>query len=109
MQPKKTSKKLQNRISAEIVVDWRDRDVFRNPVALQVENGRLLARVSIVGDDGTLSKPRLHVLIAERHLPKPGPDFDVVEALNGNKLDCRASNLEWRRRDDTDYKRATNN
>lgn len=38
----------------------------------------------------------LHKYIAERFVPKPQSDRKLyVSIVNGNKLDCRTSNLEW--------------
>lgn len=40
----------------------------------------------------------LHRFICERFIEKPDPSYKLVGCKNGNKLDCRLENLEWRSR-----------
>ncbi len=50
----------------------------------------------------------LHRYIAEKFLPPPAsPDMKLVGAKNGNKLDCRLENLEWRTRSTSSRNRKT--
>lgn len=51
----------------------------------------------------------LHRYIAERFLEKPPESTrrNLVGAKNGNKLDCRLENLEWRTRSTSSRKRKT--
>ncbi len=50
----------------------------------------------------------LHRYIAERFLEKPeSNERNLVGAINGNKLDCRLENLEWRTRSTSSRKRKT--
>ena len=50
----------------------------------------------------------LHRYIAEKFLPKPkSPKQKLVGAKNGNKLDCRLNNLEWRTRSTSSRNRKT--
>lgn len=50
----------------------------------------------------------LHKLIAEKFLSdQRTPERNLVGTLNGNKLDCRLENLEWRSRSVASRKRKT--
>lgn len=51
----------------------------------------------------------LHRYIAEKFLEKPQESTrrNLVGATNGNKLDCRLENLEWRTRSTSSRKRKT--
>ena len=50
----------------------------------------------------------LHRYIAEKFLHKPDdPKQNLVGAKNGNKLDCRLENLEWRTRSKSSRNRKT--
>lgn len=97
---------VKDKTSGELKVDERDADLLRGKWYLRIDFGRASAYHFEPGD-GRYVKRSLHRIVAERHIPKPGPEFEFVEAINGNKLDCRAHNLEWRRPDDTNYKRLT--
>lgn len=97
---------VKDKTSGELKVDDRDADLLRGKWYLRIDFGRASAYHFEPGKDKFV-KRSLHRIVAERHLPKPGPEFEFVEALNGNKLDCRVQNLEWRRADDTNYKRMT--
>ncbi|WP_236976449.1 HNH endonuclease [Membranihabitans maritimus] len=50
--------------------------------------------------DGTYKVETIypHRLIAERFIQNDNPKNNLVGAVNGNKLDCRLENLEWRNR-----------
>lgn len=97
---------VKDKTSGELKVDERDADLLRGKWYLRIDFGRASAYHFEPGD-GKFVKRSLHRIVAERHIPKPGPEFEFVEAVNGNKLDCRAGNLEWRRPDDTNFKRMT--
>ena len=50
----------------------------------------------------------LHRYIAEKFIKKPSdPKQNLVGAKNGNKLDCRLENLEWRTRSKSSRNRKT--
>lgn len=48
----------------------------------------------------------LHIMIAtRRHGPRPSPEH-VCEHLNGDLLDCRAGNLRWSLKGETEFHKA---
>lgn len=96
---------VKHTISGEVTIDVRDIDLMRGKWYLRITYGRASVFHFEEGPDGKERKRSLHHIIAERHIPRPSPEHTVVEALDGNKLNCTAANLEWRRRDDTDFKR----
>ena len=60
------------------------------------------------GDGYTTETIYLHRLIAEKFLPRnKTKKNNLVGAVNGNKLDCRLENLEWRSRSIASRKRKT--
>lgn len=60
------------------------------------------------GDGYTTETIYLHRLIAEKFLPRQKTKKrNLVGALNGDKLDCRLENLEWRSRSIASRRRKT--
>lgn len=97
--------RVKHVVSDDVTLDLRDVDLMRGKWYLRIDYGRASAFRFESAPDGKQHKRALHRIVAERHCPKPSSEHDVVEALDGNKLNCRSSNLEWRRKDDTDFKR----
>lgn len=94
------------RVQDTVYLDPRDKDLLRAKLQVVIRFGRATARVMCLREDGHLAMEALHRVVALRHIRPPSADHTIVEALNGNRLDCRAANLEWRKRSDTNYRRS---
>lgn len=90
------------RAQFQITVDEQDVDLLAGAWSLQVTFGQAQAVRKL--PRGRIE--RLHMIVGRRVSPPPTDKHTIVEALNGNKLDCRRANLEWRTKADTNYRRA---
>lgn len=99
-------RKTGGAIVACVFVDDCDTHLLAMDWTFAVNYGRLIARTKFVGPDGKLTSVALHRVVAETRCPRPSPEHVFVEALNGNKLDCRARNLVWVKKEDTIYLKA---
>lgn len=62
-------------------------------------------RVGLVGDDGIRVQKPIHRAVAEAFIPNPDNKCQVNH-INGDKLDNRASNLEWATPSENSWHRA---
>jgi hypothetical protein len=99
-------RKTGGAVVACVFVDDCDAHLLTLEWTLTVNYGRLVARTKFVGPDGKLTSVALHRVVAEIRCSRPSPEHVFVEALNGNKLDCRASNLVWVKKEETHYLRS---
>jgi len=70
---------------------------IRNAKTKKILKGRTwmgYPKVTLMSD-GKKHEVKIHRAVAETFLPKPRPDYNIVNHKNGNRSDYQINNLEW--------------